>query len=63
MAERISKEQLVRFYRQVVKETEIEDSEELRKGFICGFRCYERMATALGAELSDADARRFVPVK
>ena len=63
MADRISMEHLARLYRQAVSETStIDDSEELRRGFVCGFRCYERMATALAVELSDADARRFIPI-
>ena len=64
MAEtRISKEELRRHYLQCVEQTDnLSDSQETWIGFLCGFRCYERMANEIGLAMTDEDSRRFVPI-
>jgi len=60
---RISKEELRRHFEQCVNDTSsLPNTKESFIGFICGFRAYEKMATALRLNLSDADSKRFVTV-
>jgi hypothetical protein len=62
LAARVSKEELRRHWLQCVKDTpNLPNTEDAFKGFICGFRVYEKMATALGFAMTDADSRLFVP--
>ena len=60
---RLTRDQLRAKYLQCVKETaSLTDTKEAWIGFIVGFRCYEKMATALGKNLTQMDCDRFVPV-
>jgi hypothetical protein len=60
---KISRDELRRHYEQAVRETEsMKDTEEGWRGFIVGFRLYERLATHLGLQLTEADSKRFGPI-
>lgn len=59
---RVSEEEIVRLFHLCERETEhLSNSGSAMIGFIVGFRCYERMATMLGKQMSDSECKRFVP--
>lgn len=63
MSGRISKEELRRHYEMTVKaSSQLTDSDDTFKGFIAGFRMYERMATTFGKNLHEQESRLIVPM-
>lgn len=62
--EKISNEELRRHYDQCCAQSSLlNPSEEAFKGFIVGFRCYERMAQLHGVAVTESDSKRCVPRK